>query len=100
MKYVILLFALSKIILPNNLYHKEDPQVYHNNAEIVNIEKSMRPCNINDPCNCPGGFFINIDGVKDPDGKCVSCNSFKTRQFPKGFQLIKRGSVVSYYCNY
>ncbi len=66
---------------------KSDSQVYHNNAEIMSADKSMRPCNSHDPCNCPGGFFIHIDGVPDPKGKCIYCTSFKTLQFPDGFTL-------------
>ena len=75
--------------IPKHNLYREDiiTNIYHNNAEIMGIDRSMRPCNINDLCNCPGGFFVNIEGVNDPNGKCVSCNSFKTKQFPKSFHL-------------
>ncbi len=75
------------MIFPHPCINKGDVQTYHNNAEIMSADKSMRPCNNNDPCNCPGGFFIHIDSVPNPNGKCISCTSFKTMQFPNGFTL-------------
>lgn len=62
-------------------------QSNHNNAMITSRDKSMRPCNSSAPCDCPGGFFLHIDDVPDPKGKCISCTSFKTLRFPDGFIL-------------
>jgi hypothetical protein len=61
--------------------------VYQNDAEVLNADKSMRPCNTNDPCNCPGGFFIHIEGLPAPHGKCISCSAFKALEFPENFDL-------------
>lgn len=58
-----------------------------NNAEIVGIDNSLRPCSVNAPCDCPGGYFIHIDNVPDPNGNCTFCKSFKALQLPKSFTL-------------
>lgn len=79
------IYSLMLFIYPS--FEKGKCPTYHNEAEITGADRSMRPCNANDPCNCPGGFFIHIDHVPDPKGKCISCTSFKTMQFPDGFIL-------------
>ena len=66
---------------------KANGHIFHSDAEITGIDKSTRPCNGNDPCNCPGGFFFHIDDMQDPQGKCISCNSFKALQLPADFTL-------------
>jgi hypothetical protein len=84
---------LTLLIIPSAIFftslsnNKDKEQVYHNDAEIMNADKSLRPCNVNNLCNCPGGFFIHIEGVNDPHGKCTFCNSFKTMQFPEDFAM-------------
>ena len=55
-----------------------------NNAEIDGIDNSLRPCWLDDLCDCPGGFFIQIDGVPNPNGNCIFCKRFKAGQLPKG----------------
>ena len=66
---------------------KEKGEQYMNNAEIKGIDNSLRPCRLDDPCNCPGGFLIHIDNIADPHGNCSLCNSFKAMQLPAGFNL-------------
>ena len=58
-----------------------------NNAEIIGIDNSLRPCSVDAPCDCPGGYFIHIDNVPDPNGNCTFCKSFKALQLPKSFSL-------------
>ena len=86
LKFIIIV-AVQVMMFSNSFNQKDDVQTHHNRAEIINADKSMRPCNNTDPCNCPGGFFIHIDGVPNPNGKCISCTSFKTMQLPEGFAL-------------
>jgi hypothetical protein len=66
---------------------KDKAEEYTNNAEITMIDNSVRPCRLDDPCNCPGGFFIHIDNVPDPHGSCILCTSFKALKLPAGFEL-------------
>jgi len=80
------LFAISVIITLSIVSCKKEKQ-YMNNAEINGIDNSLRPCRLDDPCDCPGGFFIHIDNVPDPHGNCIFCNRFKASQFPVGFNL-------------
>jgi hypothetical protein len=58
-----------------------------NNAEIYGIDNSLRPCRFDDPCSCPGGYFIHIDNLPDPNGSCNFCKRFKAIRLPKGFTL-------------
>jgi|SRR6185437_14700908 len=81
-----ILFAISIIILLPNASCKKEKQ-YMNTAEILGIDNNLRACLITDPCNCPGGYFIHIDNVQDPNGNCTFCKTFKTTQFPKGFTI-------------
>ena len=81
-----ILFTISVIIIVPVTSCKKDKQ-YMNTAEITGIDNSLRPCPVNDPCSCPGGFFIHIDNVPDPNGNCTFCKSFKALQLPKDFTL-------------
>jgi hypothetical protein len=81
-----ILLAISIIILFLNVSCKKEKQ-YMNTAEILGMDNSLRACLITDPCNCPGGYFIHIDNVKDPNGNCTFCKTFKAGQFPKGFMI-------------
>jgi hypothetical protein len=81
-----ILFAISIIIIISIVSCKKEKQ-YMNNAEITGIDNSLRPCLINYPCDCPGGYFIHIDNVPDPNGSCTFCKSFKAMKLPNGFTL-------------
>ena len=88
MSYFNLISSLLLVIsLSDSDCRKEKLHLYHNDAEIISIDKSTRPCNVNDPCNCPGGYFIHIDGVPEPHGKCIGCTSFKAMKLPEGFAI-------------
>jgi hypothetical protein len=81
-----ILFTISIIITLSIVSCKKERQ-YMNTAEITTIDNSLRPCPVNDPCSCPGGFFIHIDNVPDPNGNCPFCKVYKTMQLPKDFTL-------------
>ncbi len=88
LQYIILICTIPLIIIFSKSSFKKDKVTgYYNNAEITGIDKSMRPCNATDLCNCPGGFFIHIDDVPDPKGTCTLCSSFKTMLLPSNFVL-------------
>ena len=88
LKYIFIIATVQIAMAFTSLSCKKDKVLtFHNDAEILNADKSLRPCKGTDLCNCPGGFFIHIDGVSDPQGKCIACNSFKALQFPDGFDL-------------
>lgn len=87
MNHFSIFFAFLLAMSVSSSCQKEKVQLYRNDAEILSRDNSMRPCNVNDPCNCPGGFYIQIDGVANPHGKCIGCTSFKTLKFPGGFEL-------------
>lgn len=82
-----ILFVISAIITLPVLSCKKEGEQYTNNAEIIMIDNSLRPCRLDDPCDCPGGFLIHIDSVPAPHGNCIFCTSFKAMQFPAGFNL-------------
>ena len=83
-----ILFAFSVIMTLTILScKKEKEEQYMNNAAIDGIDNSLRPCWLDDLCDCPGGFFIQIDGVPNPNGNCIFCKRFKAGQLPKGFNL-------------
>ena len=79
-----ILFAISISIALSNASCKKEKQ-YMNTAEITGMDNSLRVCQVNDPCSCPGGFFIHIDNVPDPNGNCTFCKVFKAMQLPKDF---------------
>ncbi len=84
--YILAALLLAISVEPSPCKPQQE-KLFHNNAEILSMDLSTRPCNVHDPCNCPGGYFINIDRVPDPHGKCIGCTSFKTMKFPEGFTL-------------
>ena len=85
---ISILFTISVIISFTIIScKKDDGKQYMNNAEITGIDNSLRACLITAPCDCPGGFFIHIDNVPDPNGNCIGCKSFKAMQLPEGFDL-------------
>ena len=79
-----ILFAISIFITLTIASCKKEKQ-YMNTAEITGMDNSLRVCQVNDPCSCPGGFFIHIDNVPDPNGNCTFCKVFKAMQLPKDF---------------
>ena len=81
-----ILFTISIVVTLSSVSCKKEKQ-YMNTAEITGIDNSLRPCPVNDPCSCPGGFFIHIDNVPDPNGNCTFCKVFKAMQLPKDFAL-------------
>jgi hypothetical protein len=82
------LFSISVIIcLALSSCKKAEDMQYMNTAEINGIDNSLRPCQVNDPCDCPGGYFIHIDNVPDPNGSCTFCKSFKAMKLPNDFTL-------------
>ncbi len=52
------------------------------NAEITGIDTRSNVCNLNDPCNCPGGFFVIIENVSSPTGA-----TFRAKNLPDYFVL-------------
>jgi hypothetical protein len=81
-----ILFAILVFITLTIVACKKEKQ-YMNTAEITGIDNSLRACLVTAPCDCPGGFFIRIDNVPDPNGNCIGCKSFKAMQLPKDFDL-------------
>ena len=79
-----ILFAISVFITLTIASCKKEMQ-YMNNAEITGIDNRLTPCLVTDPCSCPGGYFIHIDNVPDPNGSCTFCKVFKAVQLPKEF---------------
>src|SRR5258706_16426469 len=74
-----ILFAISIIITLSIVSCKKAKQ-YMNNAEITGIDNRLTPCLLDDPCSCPGGYFIHIDNLPGPNGQ-----PFRAMQLPKNF---------------
>ena len=85
---IFILFSVS-IIMCLSFFSckKENEKIYINNAEITGEDNSLRPCWLNKPCDCPGGYFIHIDNVSHPVGNCMLCNFFKAVKLPQSFNL-------------
>jgi len=85
---ITILITISVISILSIVSCKKDSgKQYMNTAEITGIDNSLRACLVSAPCDCPGGFFIHIDNVPDPNGNCIGCKSFKAMQLPKDFDL-------------
>lgn len=53
-----------------------------NNAEI-GPDNRESPCFASDPCHCPGGFFVSIDNVSNPNGN----STYKAFKLPPNFMV-------------
>jgi hypothetical protein len=78
---ISILMVLTMVALTFVSCNKDEQ--YMNNAEIIGVDNSSRPCLADDPCNCPGGMYITIDNVSNPNGY----SNFRAVQLPAGFTL-------------
>jgi hypothetical protein len=78
-----IIFALVILTIPS--CKKE--QHYMNNAEI-SVDDRLVACFTSDPCNCPGGFFVFIDGVSNVNGR-----TYKAPKLPLNF-TVKQSSMA------
>lgn len=74
-----ILFEISVIVTLTILSCKKEEH-YMNNAEI-SVDNRESPCLTSDLCNCPGGFFVFIDNVSNPNGNSI----YKAFKLPSNF---------------
>ena len=82
-----ILFVISAILILTILSCKKEHQ-YMNTAEIT-VDNRTNPCFANDPCSCPGGFFVFIDNFPNP------CINFRHKALTLPSDFIIKSNLIS-----